>query len=434
MQCADFRDVLTAGASPQQRPVMWVHRRRCAKCRALAEGIQQVRTGLREQPVHTPPQGLRTRLLTMVGDTDAVLTMDRMAAGAAGTAALCPEGPRRLALRSAVLGLATILVLGIALYPVVRRVQEWVGAGDSVALRPEPIPATKEAGDLAVTLTALKPARIALGGDPPYELESLPDGNRGASWREGPPPGDGRERGPVIEACLELKQAGKPTDEWLLTQATVTDAKGRVVADAAQQQQWAPNGRSFVWLQGPPGAAVWRVTMSYFASVSYPGFGQDELWTVRNVAVPGPTAPVLAAGTTAEVQGVSLRVIGLVPPGRTTYSGGALTSFEAVPYAGNGLSWETESSSQSAVVQTSLPSVVVRASHWTPDYSLSMRAVDDRGTALAQAGSASDAPHAGGMLQVMTLKVPPDAKTLDLTFVVQKVRTVEFVVKLPASE
>ena len=429
MKCADYRDVLTEGPGAWQLPAAWAHRSRCPQCRTWAEGFQQIRQGLQGQPAHTPPPGLRMRLLTMVGDIEAAPATDQVATPSDRPAPPPSAGSRRLALRRTALGLAVGLVLGIALYPVVRRVQEWVAAGEEAVLRPEPLPATKQAGDLAVTLTALKPAREDPTGEHPYALEG---GNLGASWR-GRLDTDG-QRGPGVEAVLELKQAGTPTDEWTLTQATVADAKGHAVTDAARQQQWAQDGRQFVWLEGPLGASVWCVTLGFQPSVSYTGFASHESWTVKDLPIPGPTAPVLAVGRAADVQGVSLELLGLVPPGRATYTDGVLTAFEAVPYeGGNGLSWATESHPQRAIVQTSSLSAVVRAGNWTPDKCLSVRGVDDRGRAFEQSGSASGAAGEGIMLSVMGLKVPPDAKTLDLTFTVQKVRTVEFIVRPPTA-
>jgi hypothetical protein len=171
------------------------------------------------------------------------------------------------------------------------------------------------------------------------------------------------------------------------------------------------------------------VVLGFCAADSYQGFGQDQLWTVRGLAVPRGRSVTTVSDTRAKIGGATLELVALVPPGRTTYRRGAVSEFETVPVS-EGMSVSCRG--QDMVVAASRTSVVVTVDHKEPEQQLSVRAQDDHRRECRQVSACQgDGPRSGDTLHVMTLDVPTDARALDLTFILQKARTVEFVVRRP---
>jgi len=297
-------------------------------------------------------------------------------------------------------------------------------------VRSDSLPATRNVGSLAATLTAVKPAGDSPTGSPPCPYQTEGATGAGVSWRQDAPR-HGGHRARVVEVCLELADAGRPTDEWRLPGATVTGSRGRAIRNAIRQQQSAPGGRQFVWLEGPRAGRVWRVALDFCAADSYQGFSPDQLWTVRGLKLPGPDGVASVAGTSTQIASVVLDLVALVPPGRTTYRQGSVAEFESVPVAeGMSVSWPGHP--QSMVGAASDASVAVVVGKQSPEQRLSIRAKDDRGRECREgAACEADGPHGNERLHVMSLDVPADARTLDLTFILQEARTVGSVVKRP---
>jgi len=307
----------------------------------------------------------------------------------------------------------------------------YCGALSGCGARPDVLPATRKAGGLAISLTEVKAAKPGPTASPPYQPEELSGGRSMWHTTGGPGPADGK-RQPVVEVCLEVKEGDGPTDEWQLRDVTVTGARGHVVKRAIRQWQGGPAGRQFAWLEGPRAGRTWRVALSFHAVDGYQGFNQDQLWTVRGLEVPGPQSVVPITDTGATIGGVPIELVALVPPGRTTYTRGSLVEFEAVPVAeGMSVSWPGQAS-LGMVVTASKPSVVVVVGQQAAGRQLSVRAKDDRGRDCSEvAACEGDGPRGDDTLHVMSLDVPADSRALDLTFILQEARTVEFVVKRP---
>ena len=165
---------------------------------------------------------------------------------------------------------------------------------------PEPLPATKEDGNLSVTLT-----KLVFGADTPY--------NRNQDNADDPV-----NKG--VQAVLQAQWDGKPAANWQPVSVETTDATGNSVSGFCNTQwngdectttyQWG------LWADEP----AWKVKFEFSQQSDFAG---NELWTVQNIPVqPGRqrdfttvarnsrtnTAAATPAFAEADLNGIHLKI------------------------------------------------------------------------------------------------------------------------------
>ena len=234
----------------------------------------------------------------------------------------------------------------------------------------EPYPITKREGDLAFTLLEL------YGGM--------------ALW---------------AKASFSIAQNGSPTIGWEPVEIIVSDATGNTYTiGIGRHFSYGRDDRiSFRGLC--PYETAWKLRVE-FSRTADSSFSADQLWTVRGVAVPNRDT-IIRSSATNRVQvysptgeGVTLQLLGIAGAGTVSWS-------------------EHSSSSRNE------PYVRLRVS---PGNNLrpTLQATDDIGwEIIVSSTSYYDTPD--GRICDFNLEIPPEMKTLDLTFAVHRSRFAEFI-------
>jgi|GEM_PF-670959 len=131
----------------------------------------------------------------------------------------------------------------------------------------EPLPSTKEDGDLAVTLT-----KLVSGADMPYQ-------------RNQDNPDDAMNKG--VQVAFHVERAGKRVTSWQPVSVETTDATGnRTVINYGpngNQVQWNGDEGTFTYQYGLwPDEPAWKVRMEMTQTSD---FSSDEQWTAQNIPV-----------------------------------------------------------------------------------------------------------------------------------------------------
>lgn len=255
---------------------------------------------------------------------------------------------------------------------------------------PEPLPATRRDGGLAVTLTRVLTdlPQEAAGASGPMRLRPLRPGEE--TW---------------TRTTFRIEENGRASGRWYPVGLTVSDATsstwqpgaysygGSVGAEA--QPHFAFEGS--LW----PDERAWRLRYEFSRKS---GFAPDELWTVRDVPVPrkGQRVPL---GQSTPLGGTTLRLKAIAGPG-----GPALAEMQ-FPSDGPQIGVEVVAPLQGQ--RLTLAS-----------------AMDDRGHRLA-----SLTPSGSSNSTYLFVLAPSDqparfqgARALDLTFALHRSRYVEFTV------
>ena len=265
---------------------------------------------------------------------------------------------------------------------------------------PEALPVTKTDHGVSVTLKGFTGTKTA---------SNLASGQESETIR--------------MDAELEIEQDGQPAPQWSRTNVKILDAIGNVGS---------------LWdCRLCPGEAAWKVQVRVFRSENAQ-FLPSELWTVPNVAAP-ITDKSTRLGEAQTLQGLTLELIGIGGAGTVTHYGLTQKTSGSWGMSGNigagatqfPFSLETKSekgAGSTTTVKCNLPHIVARVKgltedHYTPD----LQVADDQGRVVPAYGLQRHAEE----IQFWFLMVPDDAKSLDLTFIVQKGRKVEFLVKPP---
>jgi len=160
----------------------------------------------------------------------------------------------------------------------------------------EPLPATKEDEDLAVTLT-----RLVFGADTTYN-------------RNQDNPDDPINKG--VEARFQVQRGGKPVNNWQPVSVETSDATGNHI-NGWCNTQWNGNDGTTTYQWG-----LWSDELAWklkFEFSQQSDFADNELWTVQNLPLqPGHMQDFWNYGTRrsqtnapvaeAEVNGVHLRI------------------------------------------------------------------------------------------------------------------------------
>ncbi|HEU4754092.1 MAG TPA: hypothetical protein VFU47_13360, partial [Armatimonadota bacterium] len=248
--------------------------------------------------------------------------------------------------------------------------------------QPEPLPATRRAGGVEFTL-----AEFSTGVKTP----SYP--NR-ADW---------------TGVTLRCTRNGRPTRDWAENQIQLEDATGNRLDFDSWATEDTAGGQRILFgavqpLKGPalcPLEPAWKVRVTW-ARVGVGAFAPSELWTVRRVPVPRGKAlvPCIRAAT---LRGTRMVLEGTVPA-------------HVVPPHSLWGGWD----SPTVRMSTSPIDLNVRIDL--------VRAVDDRGREVKTLGGGTSTD---GINRSHLFAVEPaaGARTMDLTFALQRPRVTEFIAR-----
>ncbi len=255
--------------------------------------------------------------------------------------------------------------------------------------QPEPLPATKHAGDLSVTLTGLS---WELGSNEWVMLSARPQ--------------------------FQFAQNGEPTREWEESGITFADATGNSCYEVGLCR-YEP---------------AWKLRARFFRTDNA-RFSPDETW-ITKVPVPKPnTAKVLSGSRT--IQGVKVELLAIGGKGKVSYShrkAKGIHEEESTHSEEEGIKFAVNMTTRKGAVITTVkaasPHVAVRAYGLTENHHITLQATDERGRRVQVVAHVLSS-HSDGERHYWFLKPSPNAQTLRLTFAVHKSRTVEFFVQPP---
>ena len=256
--------------------------------------------------------------------------------------------------------------------------------------QPAPLPATAQDGGLAVTLTGWRTFRAPL---------SVPN------------------RAFRVEPQFRMSEHGKPTREWQVENLFLEDITGNSTE--------LTEGR--YGLCRFESALKLRVELTRSVRAQ---FGPAELWTITNVPMAAPGA-YLALGQTNTVQGVSLDLVAAFGRGGLTNVSSLLVKLGA-PERGQRRVSVAEGGTTISLTVPDQPGVAF-VERWTSSgQRLGLRATSADGSDLPITRAGTAGLIRGGMLTFCTVNARPGVETFDLSFIVQRPRQVEFLVKPPA--
>ena len=232
--------------------------------------------------------------------------------------------------------------------------------------RSEPLPITKQAGNLSFSLT-----EFLVGVDGRSSHEARPSGDPTEAW---------------VSAVFRVTQAGVPTDEWVPAGIVTMDATGNRLQNVAWNIERGPQRVYYRWGLWP-GEAAWKLQVEFSRRS---GFAPGQLWTVKGLSL---TETNLSGNKEYQtvLQGITVRLQALSP---------------------------ARSPDGSRTLHMAL-------SPRSDDRGLSLvEGTDDQGRPVS---SGSVALSGGG--QLFNLTVAPDAKSLNLTFALHESHVIEFTVK-----
>jgi tetratricopeptide (TPR) repeat protein len=274
--------------------------------------------------------------------------------------------------------------------------------GEYPIWKPQRLPATASDGDLTVTLKGL----TATKGERYTELAS-------------------KSATTSLNPEFRVTQGDPATLHWTRHSVKIYDALGNEAAP------WD--------CRLCPGEAAWKIQLRVYRNENAP-FSPSEQWSVPGISVPTAdnTEPLNQSDT---VQDVRIALLAIGGAGRVTHFGltpdynGTWINNSPVGTAAKQFPCQIDTNSQSGAasttVQCEIPHVIARVTgltvdHHTPD----LLVVDDQGRKANVYGALGHAANT----QFWFLEIPEGAKTLQLTFLVQKGRVFEFLVKPPKIE
>ncbi|HLK58836.1 MAG TPA: hypothetical protein VKU00_19845, partial [Chthonomonadaceae bacterium] len=253
---------------------------------------------------------------------------------------------------------------------------------------PEPLPDTKQAGDLAITLTALRCGKNGFGSGPNnYAL--------------------------VPEFRFALH--GKLTEEWEISDwnnASVEDVTGNISkTDTCELCPYEP---------------AWKFTTSFFRK-NTAAFAPAETWTIKDVPMPGPGQLNTISRQTTQ-NGVTLEVKSIAGAGIYSYvnkeNGTFLAKWDPIKNGAGGFSVAGSGNGMQNLntVSASVPYLTLVVQNLKPNQHLTVWATDARGRRFNMLYS---------NLDFIGLDIPSGITSVDLHFVVQTARTASFLIKPP---
>jgi hypothetical protein len=252
---------------------------------------------------------------------------------------------------------------------------------------PAPLPIVKHSGDVDFTLTQLA---TVLGHANPMGLV----GSSGDAW---------------TEATFRVTRDGRATRDWEPVEVTLSDATGNSLVRRGSLSHhrgsayWTQTGDLSYRFDGGLSLdeAAWKMRFE-FTRRSLARFAPEELWTVPDLPI-ASGRKLLPANATTTLDGVTLRLASVARTGTRP--------------AANGRGPEEW-----------LELVRVEAPSLQPGQAVTLHARDDRGREFVPTHRILGSPHWSRSDRFL-LRIPADARTLDLTFALHRSRFVEFVAK-----
>lgn len=169
---------------------------------------------------------------------------------------------------------------------------------------------------------------------------------------------------------------------------------------------------------------AWKLHATFLRS-RHAMFASNETWTIPNLEIPAPgTARILSLSNSW--QGVTVSLCAVAGPGNITYSNGVPMSVAAFSggqhgSGGNRIVGGVEATEMS--ITTEKPQVMLHLSGF-----------NERSRFMAQARSGGatyvcSETWTGNDYKLLLLDVPPETKTVDLTFVLQHPRVIDFFIR-----
>lgn len=268
--------------------------------------------------------------------------------------------------------------------------------GEPPTWTPDPYPAVATVDDLTVTLTGLT-ARVNV-------------------WED-----NGRDREYIqIEPQIAITKNGEPAPAWFARDKQFFDALG----NESQEYNFSLS----------PHEAAWKVRLRLFRNASA-AFTPDELWTTPPLDIPDKDQG-LHDTQSHTLGGVSIEVVSLGGPGVVKY-----TSIGAARHSGSysgsfdqhqfeiDTDWNYGpggGGSSTTTVTCDVPHAAVRISGNTSEDNVQLLADDDQAREVKVHG-----PYVNADVHFWFLETAADAKSVELKFIAQKGKSVEFVVAPP---
>jgi hypothetical protein len=276
--------------------------------------------------------------------------------------------------------------------------------------KPEPVPAVKKAGDLEVRLVKLMTG-IELSGRSPV----LANGKQGIGFQ---PAQKGIHLATLFDVLLT--SARGTNEEWVVQNAELSDATGNVLAFPSNHSSSGDNvspmtfsGEYRLSIPGTlwPDEAAWRLKLELKRKS---GFAPDELVTFKNVPVP-------KIGTTN------------FPPITNIVGGVQLVLKEFVENGDRTNIRYPRGTDHSFVVNDHTPETMVAVELPGHPEGVAVdfvKMITGTGEIFEKHGNSWRPFYRGASLKF----IPANAQTVDITWVVQKMRSVEFLVKPSKAE
>ena len=235
---------------------------------------------------------------------------------------------------------------------------------------------------------------------------------------------------------FECAENGKPSTNWRGFIEELTDVSGNFATI---------NDDDGVPFSLCVREAAWKLRVKFFGDGNSP-LASNASWTLPRLTIPGPTNSVrLSLSNT--LQGASIRLTAIGGAGNFTYSNAIVLQASPVVEQSDVVSpiawppnWNGSNSVSKPTFRVSSrgPHLAIAVDNLTADQRLTVRAVDDHGR--ISYGRMFGDPPGPNYLKDLTddsvgsfvfLDLPPDAKTVDLTFCVHTCRKAEFIFKPP---
>jgi hypothetical protein len=265
--------------------------------------------------------------------------------------------------------------------------------------KPEPLPSTKQAGDLRVTLTSLATGlEILYTNSTTFPLHPV-----------------------LSQAHLRFIWRGKPSADWLPVEVSLRDPTSNVLVPTINRLVQRGDQQA-VEFQGAFCAdeQIWKLRLE-LVPCTLTSIDSADLWTLPSLPLP-PDQVFSRATAQFSRHGVTVHLRGIAGPGTSVPSDDNL-------HGGAG------------VIRSSTPrsfGAYVKCTPTVPGIRLLLiRAVDDRGRSVRPLGNRGRLIHPFGTGDAVlgddhggfTLQVTPGTESVTLVFAVVKSRFVEFVVR-----
>jgi hypothetical protein len=208
-------------------------------------------------------------------------------------------------------------------------------------------------------------------------------------------------------AIFSLREDGKPTKQWQVTDVQAVSASGETRGGGSSASRWKGDEQYYnfpgsLW----PDEPAWKLKVRVSRTTDYPA---EELWTIKDVPVP-KDGEVIKLDKQTNLHGAEISLLGISGPKAKLPEDWAVAGVEVNLHARTPI----------PMSDTQLKLVEVK---------------DDQGRKVEVKGSSSNNSTGGRgatqreMNHAFGIKVPEGAKSLEVTFAFSKSRTVEFMVK-----